>query len=97
MPAFQITKEYFLKEYHLFRALMCSADKSVDDKLEAYKALWFVYLNLKTDMLEDDKETCKFAMGALDMELNLRIGIQFRMEVEALVREEFEALNGVEK
>ena len=92
MPAFDITKEYFLKEYHLFRAFMCRSDKTVDDKLEAYKALWFVYLNLKTDMLEDDYETCQFAMGALDLELNMRIGLQFRMEVEALVKAEFKAM-----
>jgi hypothetical protein len=91
MPSFDIEKDYFLEEYHRFRKIMCAADISTEDKLEAYKGLWFVYLNLKIDMPEDDKETCKFAMDALDMELNMRIGIQVRMEIEALVRAEIEA------
>jgi hypothetical protein len=90
MPAFQITTEYFLKEYHTFRAIMGKRDVDVEDKLELYKGLWFVYLNLKVDQPADDKEMCKMAMSALDIELNMRIGMQCRMEIEALVRKEFE-------
>jgi hypothetical protein len=91
MPAFQITTEYFLKEYHRFRAAMGQRDIDIEDKLELYKGLWFVYLNLKVDQDENEKEMCKMAMGALDIELNMRIGMQVRMEIEALVRAEFEA------
>jgi hypothetical protein len=94
MPAYEITTEYFLKEYHLFRALMCRADKSVDDKLEGYKALWFVYLNLKLDQPKDKRELCMDAMNALDVELNMRIGLQAFTKLKALIMLETGANNG---
>jgi len=86
MPAFQITTEYFLTEYHRFRAIMGQRDVDIEDKLDLYKGLWFVYLNLKVDQPKDEKEMCEMAMSALDIELNMRIGMQVRMEIEALVR-----------
>ena len=91
MASFQITKEYFLEEYHRFRAVMCRSDITTEDKLEAYKGLWFVYLNLKIDIPEKDKELCEMAMGALDIELNMRIGFHIKMEIEALINAEVEA------
>ena len=58
MAAFDITKEYFLQEYNDFRQIMCSGSISQENKLEAYKGLWFVYLNLKLDLSDNDKELC---------------------------------------
>ena len=48
-------------------------------------------LNLKLDMPKDDKEICSLAIAALDTELNMRIGIQMRVDIEALVKIEVNA------
>ena len=85
MPANEITTKYFLKEYHLFRALMCRSDVEVEDKLEGYKALWFVYVNLKLDQPKDERETCMSAMEALDIEFNMRIGLQAFTKIKVLI------------
>jgi hypothetical protein len=85
MPANEITTKYFLKEYHLFRAIMCDGDTDIEDKLEAYKGLWFVYVNLKLDQPQDERELCMSAMEALDTEFNMRIGLQAFTKIKALI------------
>ena len=86
MGANEITKEYFLQEYNDFRQIMCSGSITQENKLEAYKGLWFVYLNLKLDLPDTDTKLCQGAMEALDVEFNMRIGLQFQMDVEAYTR-----------
>ena len=86
MASFDITKDYFLEEYNKFRAIMCSKAYDLGQKLDAYRGLWFVYLNLKVDLPEKEVDLCRGAMGALDLELNMRIGYQMRADIEALVK-----------
>jgi len=81
----KVKKDYFLEEYNRFRDIMCSSVYSIDKKLEAYKGLFFVYMNLDPNQPKEDEELCQTAMTTLDMELNMRLGIQMRMDIEALV------------
>jgi len=83
MPENEITKEYFLTEYHKFREIMCSMT-SVDDKLNAFKGLLYVYMNLDPKLSVDDKELCDMSMQSLSLELSMRIGYQAQIEIEKL-------------
>lgn len=59
----KITGDYFLKEYHVFRNIMCSLEYTVEQKDEAFKGLTLVYFNIE---LDDPKlELCKLTYTAL--------------------------------
>ena len=92
MPEHEITKDYFLKEFVEFRKIMCSRKYTIEDKLKAYKALWFIYLNLKSDISTDDEELCKDAMNALDIEFNMRIGYQQQEDILDIIKAEVGAI-----
>ena len=70
---------------------MCSMEYNTTQKLDAYKGLCFVYFNIKTNLSKDDKEFCITTMKSLDLELNMRINIQVRMDIETLVKMKVES------
>ena len=84
MPAHKITTKYFLEEYSRFRGIMCSTEYDMEQKLEAYKGLFFVYVNIDPDV---DSELCKGAMEALDLELNMRLGYEAMLQIANIVEE----------
>jgi len=90
MKAFSIPKEYFFKEYHDFRKVMGTKGISVEDKLEAFKGFFYVYLNLNVNLPEKDKEICISAMDALNVEVNMRLGLQSIQEIMDNLKEELE-------
>lgn len=86
-PTNNFSKEFFLKEFHGFRAIMCSAIYNVEQKLDAFKGLFYVYVSLDSEMSEDDRELCESAMSMLNSEFNMRLSIQETMQITALFEE----------
>lgn len=70
----KITGDYFLKEYHTFREIMCSLKYTIEDKDEAFKGLTFVYFNIESD--DPKLELCESAYAALTYEFPMRQACQ---------------------
>ena len=61
---------------------MCSTTYTFKQQLDAYKGLLYVYFNLKDDLLKKDKKLCDIAIQVLNIELNMRIGVNMRTYIE---------------
>ena len=66
----KITGDYFLKEYHAFREIMCSRKYTVEQKDKAFSGLTYVYFNI--DPNDPKLETCRSAYEALFHEFSMR-------------------------
>lgn len=81
------TVEYFFKEYHNFREILCSIKYSIEQKLDAFRGLFTVYVNVKTENKEEEKKI-QIAMMDLKTETDMRLGYQAMADIEAI----FEAI-----
>lgn len=84
MLANKITVDYFRQEYGDFRKIMCSANYSTEQKLDAFEALVFVYMNIDPSISKEDESSCQIAMQSLKIEFDMRLGYQAVMEIHAL-------------
>lgn len=73
----KVDYDYFLKEYHAFRGIMCSTEYSFEQKDDAYKGLLQVYImvgNSSSDgVTDEDRETIVQIMSNLDTEFAVRM------------------------
>jgi hypothetical protein len=87
----EITKKYFLKEYHKFREIMCSGAYDLEQKLDAFQGLVFVYMNITPNQSAEDEQICQTAMMGLNNELNMRLGYDLAQQCAKVLEE-----NGVD-
>lgn len=57
----KIDYDYFLKEYHGFRAILGSTEYTIEQKTKAWEGLLTVYVNIE-NMTEDEEAVCQSAM-----------------------------------
>ena len=87
MPHNKITKEYFFEEYHRFRKIMCSTEYDPEQKMDSFKGLLFVYVNLDNNLSPEDNDMIITTMASLEAEVSQRLGYQMAMEIQALFAE----------
>ena len=83
--------EEFLTAWHEFRDIMCSRDKSPEEKFEAWGVLLEVYILCESE-IDEEEETRKSAMEMLMYEFPRRLG----MEVALKLNKAFEALSDID-
>lgn len=84
MPENNLTMKYFFEEYHRFRQEMCSRKPTIDQKLNMFMGLVYVYLNVRTQNQEEE-ERLQTSMTALKEEFDMRLGYQASMEIESMM------------
>ena len=67
-----------------FRKILCSTAYSIEQKLDGFNSLTFVYSNLK-NMPQHDENLCQSAMLGLKIETDMRLGYQASREITAMV------------
>jgi hypothetical protein len=69
------TMDYYLQEYHSFRKILQSTAYTVEQKLDAFQGLTFIYFNVKPENSKQE-ELLKSSFAALEREVNTRLGYQ---------------------
>lgn len=82
----KITHDYFLTEWHRFREIMCSSKYEPQQKFDAYCGLLQVYFLCETQG-EPETETREAAMGMLQAEFPIRMGLDMATRFEKLFLE----------
>jgi len=80
MPENELTVEYFFKEYHSFRKEMCSKQNTIQQKLDMFKGLVYVYVNVKQQNPQIEQRL-QMAMKVLKTELDMRLGKEALQEI----------------
>lgn len=78
-----LTHDYFMTEFHRFRAIMCSPDHSPDQKFDAYSGLLAVYLLCD----DEEQELRESAIEILQIEFPMRMGLELTARLEDLFNE----------
>ena len=86
----KIDHDYFLKEFHAFRAIMTSTEKTPEQKFDAWGGLLSVYFlcESKPAVPDEEGETRKSAMEMLMAEFPLRMGLELASELEGIFLQE---------
>ena len=83
----KINYDYFLKEYHGFRAILGSRKYTRDQKLKAWEGLLLVYVNLG-GLVKDEAAVCESAMLSMSQyELPMRLALEATGDLDRLIRE----------
>ena len=71
--------EEFLTAWHEFREIMCSADKTPDEKFDAWGDLLYVYFVCESEVIavpDEEAETRKHCIEMLMVEFPMRLGLE---------------------
>jgi hypothetical protein len=83
----KIDYDYFLKEYHGFRAILCSREYTKEQKLKAWEGLLLVYVNVR-GLTKDEEAVCESAMLSMaQYELPTRLALEATGNLDKLIRE----------
>ena len=80
----KLDHEYFMKEWHSFREVMCSTDYSPEQKQDAWAGLLTAYIHCKDEADRDIRQT---AMEMLVVEFPLRLGLELTAKLRDLFGE----------
>jgi hypothetical protein len=79
----KIDHEYFLKEFHAFRKIMCSTEYSPEQKYDAWEGLLRVYFFCEGGDVEVREQAIRMLMA----EFPLRMSLELVSKLEALFHE----------
>ena len=89
MPENELTVDYFFQEYHRFRKEMGLKTNTIEQKLQMFQGLVYVYFNVKTQNPQVEQRL-QTAMSALQTELEMRLGYESMAEVKKILQHTFE-------
>jgi hypothetical protein len=75
--------EEFLAAWHVFRDIMCQADKTPDEKFDAWGDLLHIYFTCESEIVAVPDEEAKTRDTAMDM---LMVEFPMRMGLEAAIK-----------
>ena len=78
-----ITHEYFMKEWHSFRAIMGSIEYTMEQKQDAWTGL--IAVSLQCERTPEQEEIQKTAMAILAAEVPIRLGLELTIELSKLI------------
>lgn len=82
------TFNYFLEEYHKFRQILCSTKYTIEQKLNAWKGLLYVYVNVETEN-EKQENLMQTCMSAIQRETEMRTGMELFLQIRKEVNEKW--------